>query len=83
MQVGVNVKRRVDRMDQQKANRLRTVESIPDTAEDGDMILFEKRLFVHSQGNWRNIDEPLMETMRGLTERVTALEGGGDNGAGE
>ena len=83
MQVGVNIKRRVDRMDAQKANRLRTVESIPDTAEDGDMILFEKQLHVHSNGAWRNVDDSLQAQVKEIQERLTALEGGDDNGAGE
>ena len=79
MQIGVNIKRRVDRMDAQKANRLRTVESIPDIAEDGDMVLFERQLHVYSQGAWRNIDDAVMGQVKGLEERLVALEGS-DNG---
>ena len=78
MQIGVNVKRRVDRMDAQKANRLRTVESLPDTAEQGDMVLFEKTLFVHSDGAWRNIDDAVMGQVKALDERLRALEGEDD-----
>lgn len=78
MQIGVNINRRVARMDAAKANRLRTVTSIPDVAEDGDMILFEKQLHVHSQGAWRNIDDVVMGQVRGLEERLAALEGNDD-----
>ena len=78
MQIGANVKRRVDRMDAQKANRLRSVESLPDTAEQGDMVLLEGQLHVHSDGYWRSIDDPLRATIKEITERVTALEGNGD-----
>ena len=74
MQIGINVERRVARMDAQKANRLRTVESIPDVAEDGDMVLFEKQLHVYSRGAWRNIDDALQAQVKSLDERLTALE---------
>ena len=79
MQIGVNIKRRVDRMDSQKANRLRTVVSLPDTAEQGDMVLLQKQLHVYSQGAWRNVDDALQAQVKGLEERLTALEGS-DNG---
>ena len=78
MQIGVNINRRVARMDAQKANRLRSVDSLPDVAEQGDMVLFEKRLFVHSDGFWRNVDEPLMANVKSLEERLSALEGNDD-----
>ena len=74
MQVGVNVERRVARMDAAKANRLRTVESLPDTAEQGDMVLLQKQLHVYSQGAWRNIDDAVMSQVKSLDERLRALE---------
>ena len=80
MQIGVNIKRRVDRMDAQKANRLRAVESLPETAEDGDMVLMRKQLHVRSQGAWRNIDDVVMGQVKSLDERLKALEGGDDGG---
>ena len=78
MQIGVNINRRVARMDAQKANRLRTVDSLPDTAEQGDMVLLQKQLHVHSDGAWRNIDDAVMAQVRGLEERLAALEGNDD-----
>lgn len=80
MQIGVNIKRRVDRMDAQKANRLRAVESLPETAEDGDMVLMQKQLHVMSKGAWRNIDDVVMGQVKSLDERLKALEGGGNGG---
>ena len=78
MQIGVNVERRVARMDAAKANRLRTVESLPDTAEQGDMVLLQGQLHVHSDGAWRSVDDPLRATIKEITERLTALEDNGD-----
>ena len=83
MQVGVNIKRRVDRMDSQKANRLRTVASLPDTAEQGDMVLLQGQLHVYTEGVWKNIDEPLRSTLKGMEARLAQLEGGDDNGSAE
>ena len=68
MQIGVNIKRRVDRMDAQKANRLRSVASLPDTAEQGDMVLLEGQLHVHSEGAWQNIDSVLLKRIEALEE---------------
>ena len=78
MQIGVNIKRRVDRMDSQKANRLRMVDSLPETAEQGDMVLFEKTLFVHADGFWRNIDDAVMGQVKALDARLSVLEGNDD-----
>ena len=68
MQIGVNVERRVARMDAAKANRLRTVESLPDVAEQGDMVLKGGQLHVHSDGAWQNIDSVLLKRIEALEE---------------
>lgn len=78
MNIQPTVQQRVARMDAQKANRLRTVESLPDTAEEGDMVLLQQQLHVHTEGFWRNIDDVVMGQVRGLEERLAALEGGND-----
>lgn len=75
MQIDPTVKARVDRMDAQKANRIRTVESLPDVAEDGDAVLLSGQLHVMSEGAWRNIDDALRSSVMELTERIEALEG--------
>ena len=68
MKIGVNIERRVARMDQAKANRLRTVASLPDTAEQGDMVLMGGQLHVHSEGAWQNIDAVLLKRVEALEE---------------
>ena len=65
----------VDRVEAQKADRIRTVESLPDTGVDGDAVSFAGQLHVMSDGAWRNIDNSVMAAIMALTERVSALEG--------
>ena len=79
MQIDPTIKARVDRMDAQKANRIRTVESLPDEAEDGDSVLLSGQLHVMPEGFWRSIDDALRASLMELTERVATLEGN-DNG---
>lgn len=74
MQIGVNVERRVARMDQAKANRLRSVDSLPDVAEQGDMVLLKKQLHAYAEGRWHNIDDAVMSQVQSLAERLTRLE---------
>ena len=76
MNIQPTVQARVAKMDAEKANRLRTVESLPDRAEEGDMVLLQQQLHVHSQGFWRNIDDVVMAQVKSLEERLAALEGG-------
>ena len=75
MQIDPTINARVSRMDAQKANRIRTVESLPDTAEDGDAVLLSGQMHVMSEGYWRNIDDAVMAAVKALTERVSTLEG--------
>ena len=86
MQVDPTITSRVNRMDAQKANRIRTIAttedasgnlvgSLPDVAEDGDAVLFAGQLHVMSEGDWRNIDDSVMAAVKALTERVSTLEG--------
>ena len=78
MQIDPTINARVARMDAQKANRIRTVESLPDVAEDGDSVLLSGQLHVMSEGFWRNVDGAVMEAVKSLTERVAHLEGNDD-----
>ena len=75
MQIDMTVYRRVLRMDQQKANRLRVVQSLPGSAEDGDMVLMDGVLHVYSERRWQNMDDAVQSDISALTERVEALEG--------
>ena len=86
MQVDPTITSRVNRMDAQKANRIRTIATtedasgdlvggLPDVAEDGDAVLFAGQLHVMSEGDWRNIDDSVMAAVKALTERVSTLEG--------
>lgn len=89
MQVDPTITARVNRMDAQKANRIRTIAttenkdgetigSLPETAEDGDAVLFAGQLHVMSEGKWRSIDDSVMAAVKALTERVAHLEGNDD-----
>ena len=78
MQIGVNVERRVARMDAAKANRLRIVDTLPDLAEQGDMVLMKGQLHAYAEDRWHNIDDAVMSQVQSLAERLTALEDNGD-----
>ena len=74
MQVDPTINQRIGRMDRRKANRTQEVTELPETAEQGDTVLFEARLYVHSNGQWRNIDEQVNLDIKALEKRVAALE---------
>lgn len=64
-------------MDSLKQNRVQSVESLPDTAEDGDMVLLGGRggvLHVMVDGFWASIDDAVMGQVKELQERLSALE---------
>lgn len=77
MQIQPTVQSRVASMDAQKANRLQVVESLPEPAEDGDMVLLQNILHVRADGFWRNIDDNVMAHIQSLQERLDVLEGEG------
>ena len=78
MQVLPTVVQRLQQVDAAKANRVRTVESLPHTAEDGDMVLLGGRggvLHIMVEGYWASIDDAVMGQVKALQERLDALEG--------
>ena len=83
MQIDPTAYQRVQRIDARKANRLRTVGTLPEQAEQGDSVLMGGQLYVHSEGEWTNIDTVVMSKLEGalatLASRVTTLEGGGED----
>lgn len=64
----------VNRLDRRKSNTLQAVQTLPDIANEGDMVLMEGTLHVRSEGDWHNIDANLLSLLGTLTTRVNALE---------
>lgn len=68
MQIGVNIERRVALMDAAKANRLRIVNTLPELAEQGDMVLLDGQLHAYAEDSWQNIDSVLLKRIEALEE---------------
>ena len=64
----------INRLDRRKGNTLQAVQTLPDLANEGDMVLMKGTLHVRSEGNWHNIDANLLKALETLTTRVQALE---------
>ena len=54
-----------------EAPLIRTVDELPDIADDGEAVLFAGQLFVMSEGYWRNTNDSVMGKIAELTELIT------------
>ncbi len=62
------------RIDNRKGNTIKPVETLPDIANEGDMVLMHGTLHIRLEGQWQNIDTNLSNALQLLTARVKALE---------
>ena len=78
MQVQPTVFQRVRQVDAAKQNRVRAVDSLPEVADNGEMVMLGGRggvLHVMVDGFWASVDDAVMGQVKALQERIDALEG--------
>lgn len=78
MQIDPTTYQQVQRMDAQKANRLRSVQTLPESGDQGDSVMLGEELHMYSDGQWTSVIAGVMARVAALEARVTALEGEDD-----
>ena len=80
MQIDSTIYSRVARMDLRKANRLRAVSVLPESAEQGDIVVMGGQMHYYLDNTWHGVDDVLGGQLQALGERITALEDNGGDG---
>lgn len=80
MQIQPTVQRRVDAMDRAKANRIRSVETLPERGEQGDGVWLKDpgQLYLWTDGGWQSADAHLQGQLDELHAWRASMEGDED-----
>lgn len=62
----------IDRINRKKANIIKAVTALPNTAQEGDMVLLQGSLHIRLEGQWHNINATLISAIQKLGIKLTA-----------